>query len=62
MAFRQSKELLMNMSLDDFAKDCFSLEKLLNEDEIKFVLDTSKLNTLNEVSLRTSLENCLQLN
>lgn len=30
MIFRESKELLLNISLDDFADDCFNLRKLLS--------------------------------
>lgn len=38
MIFRESKELLMSISLDDFAKDCFTLNKLLTIEEVEFIL------------------------
>lgn len=52
----------MSISLDDFARDCFNLQQLLTENEIKFVLGKSQMSELSQESLINCLRKCSQLN
>jgi len=42
--FRESHELLLNINLDDFAKDSFDLYQLLTKEDIDFIQKRSNSN------------------
>lgn len=50
----------MSMSLDDFAKDCFTLDKLLTIEEVEFILQKSEENILSQQALDLCLQRCME--
>lgn len=62
MIFRESKELLLNISLDDFADDCFNIRKLLTEEEISFILLKAGESELSMNAMKKCLDTCISIN
>lgn len=58
--FRESKELLVNINLDDFALDSFDLNKLLNSEEKSFVIQKSGCNDISIETIHACVTNCLE--
>ena len=60
-SFRESKELLINMNLDDFAEDSFNIQKLLSSDQKSFIISKTQKNAISLRTIHECISQCLQL-